>query len=495
MDAATSRVNEFTGQTLDWRRSVVLASILVAVPLLYWPATGSLLNLWVDGDLTTYTHGYLIAGVCLWLIVRARFGWSRDEQPWMQWQYTLGSIALLGTALLWQFCHRAGIQIGTQLLLLPLLWIAAALLMGRAAARALAFPIGFLVFAIPVWDFFNPLAHHTSVIATQLMLRITGIPAFFENNVVHIPEGTFEIADGCSGLHFLMVSMAVGALLGELRAESWRRRAAWLLGMIALAMVVNWIRVYTIILIGHFSDMQHYIVRESHYYYGWVLFAIALGAVFAIERRIPVLPMKPRESGTGSDGHLAPTAIAGVLACLVLPLVWGNLAASQGPQVAEREPVVPGWRVDALPDSKDWPLQPEADARSHSRVAAPGVALDWYRAAYRDQHVGKELGAFLSFTTGDDLLLESGIENFAGHDFGWLRFGNKAKQSLLWFEFRVDGRRFTSATRAQIWYSWRTLSTGRSTLSEVVAVRADCIPDCVSARRRFAQLAEDGGQL
>src|SRR5262249_20634373 len=139
-------------------------------------------------------------------------------------------------------------------------------------ARRAAFPLAFLYFALPLWDYLNPLVHAATVHAVRLMLRLVGVPAFFSGDTVSIPAGTFAIEDGCSGLHFVIVALAIAALVGEMRQDGWRLRVRWLATALVLAMITNWIRVFSIILLGHFTLMQNYIVRVSHYWYGWALF-------------------------------------------------------------------------------------------------------------------------------------------------------------------------------------------------------------------------------
>ena len=81
----------------------------------------------------------------------------------------------------------------------PLMWGAVLAFYGRNAARALFFPLGYLIFAIPVWDYLNPLAQWSSIFVVRFLLRVTGVPAYFDETTVHLPAGTFEIAHGCSG--------------------------------------------------------------------------------------------------------------------------------------------------------------------------------------------------------------------------------------------------------------------------------------------------------
>ncbi|HEX6397968.1 MAG TPA: exosortase A, partial [Steroidobacteraceae bacterium] len=254
--------------------------MLLAFLLLFWPGAVSLASLWTDSQTESYTHGFLIAAIAAWLL------WQRAPQfaPAMGatprgWRLA-GLLVLGGSALAWQFALRAGIQVAYLSLLPVLLAAGVALLLGPRALRAAAFPLGFLYFAMPVWDYVNPLLHWLTIHVVRIGLRLVGIPSFFSGDLVQIPAGMFEIQGGCSGLHYVIVGLAIAVLLGELRQDSWRERLRWIAVGGALAIFSNWVRVFSIIVMGHLTHMQSYLVRVSHYSYGWFVFMAALGAFF-----------------------------------------------------------------------------------------------------------------------------------------------------------------------------------------------------------------------
>src|SRR5690606_19531172 len=96
----------------------------------------------------------------------------------------------------------------------PLLLCAVALVFGKAAARALAWPIGFLYFALPQWWLLNGLLQRLTTAAVTLMIDLTGLPAYVEGNFIHVPEGVFEVASGCAGLNYVVVAAALAVFYG-----------------------------------------------------------------------------------------------------------------------------------------------------------------------------------------------------------------------------------------------------------------------------------------
>ena len=63
-------------------RAVVAMALVVLGFLLFWPTTASLIEQWEDTVRRTYTHGFLIVAITLWLLWRDRASWSQvDIRP------------------------------------------------------------------------------------------------------------------------------------------------------------------------------------------------------------------------------------------------------------------------------------------------------------------------------------------------------------------------------------------------------------------------------
>ncbi len=75
------------------------------------------------------------------------------------------------------------------------------------------------------------------------LIWISGLDAQVHGNFITIAWGTFEIAKGCSGLHFFEVGLAIAALWGELDEQTPAGRIKLMALMGAMAIVCNWIRV------------------------------------------------------------------------------------------------------------------------------------------------------------------------------------------------------------------------------------------------------------
>ena len=170
---------------------------------------------WTHPERRTYQHGFLIAAIALWLLFRERRRIAAAAGP--------PSLPLLaaaaGGSLLWTVAVSAGLQVIHFLLWPAILWAAAGAALGWRSARVMFRPFAFLYFALPIWDALMPMLQHATVVANRMLGAAFGVPMMIEGTYVHIPEGSFEIAGGCSGLNYLIVGLAVAALLGEITAS------------------------------------------------------------------------------------------------------------------------------------------------------------------------------------------------------------------------------------------------------------------------------------
>ena len=83
-----------------------------------------------------------------------------------------------------------------------------------------------------------------------------------QGQYIRLPGGSIEIARSCSGLHELIVGLALAALYGKLSDERWRRRLQWLALMGALSLMVNWVRIFTVVIAAYETHMRTSLVRH-----------------------------------------------------------------------------------------------------------------------------------------------------------------------------------------------------------------------------------------
>ena len=261
----------------------LVLALACLVALVYWPSTAVLLGQWSDFVNITYTHGWLVLAVCVALVVRraARHRCGTRGADAGGHVRTTGRKFRMAGVLSRQYPGPAHHDFSCTL------WLAVTAAFGARVGRLLAFPVVFFYFAVPSWSQLADPLQHLTVAVMRGFLAVTGPPALIDGPVVRIPNGAFVVEEGCSGLHFMIVGLAVAALHGYLQKDPWRTRVAQLALMAGLALLANWLRVYTVIEAGYLTDMHHYLVSVSHYWFGWGVFALALVAFFWLSTWLP----------------------------------------------------------------------------------------------------------------------------------------------------------------------------------------------------------------
>jgi hypothetical protein len=118
-----------------------------------------------------------------------------------------------------------------------------------------------------------------------------------------------------------------------------------------------------------------------------------------------------------------------------------------------------------------------------------------YTATYRRQAQGRELVGHESRVEGHDAgrlaaigtrlaVAEPAIEAMEAE----LRSAGGAR-SVLWWSYRIGDRDFSRGLPAQLWYGVASLWS--APVSAIVALRADCRPDCDAARIALGRFAAD----
>jgi len=262
----------------------VLAVFALVATALFWPAWQKLIQSWtLDGS--SYGHGPLVVVVCFWLATQA---WpkimhpSRANQGWRLWLLTLAG---LGVNCLLILSFAGSIEIATWCLLPLALYALAYCICPRQPTWHLFIPFGFLYFALPVWELTVPLLQPLAVMAVSLTVDLFNIPAYIQGFRVRIPSGEFVVEGGCSGTRYLLVTCALTSLWSYLEFTRLKQTLQLILIGILVSILGNWIRIFSVVLIGHATQMQSSLVHD-HEFFGWILFALTLIPVFWFATRL-----------------------------------------------------------------------------------------------------------------------------------------------------------------------------------------------------------------
>ncbi len=246
-----------------------LAIILVA----FWPSWLLLPEAWGNSD--TYSHGYIVAPIAIWLAWRQRRVLaSLPVEPNL-----LGLLILFGAIGLFSIGELSEVNVALFPAIVTMLPGLVLLCFGWRVTRALIFPLAFLYFMVPFGDFLVPPLMNATADATIAALRLSGIPVYREALHFSLPTGQWSIIEACSGLRYVIAAMVLSALFAHLNFRRlWKGALFVALGLL-VSVLANWARAYLIVMIGHLSHMR-YGTGSDHVVYGWIFFGLVMLGIF-----------------------------------------------------------------------------------------------------------------------------------------------------------------------------------------------------------------------
>lgn len=246
----------------------LLALLIIGFIYAYLPTAARLHEIWLNES--AYSHGYLILAVCIYLLYEQ---WPDLRANKISY-YRPALMGLLLTVLAWCFFYVIDNRTLQMLMLPAIIFHLVALLLGLPILRKSFFIITYLLFAIPIWQLLVPYLQQLAIYTVSFLLALTNLPATVSGEIITLPSGRFAIAEGCSGLRYLLVAMALSALYGYLNLTTLKARSALLVMSIIVSLIANWLRIFSLVLIGYYSEMNSRLV-DDHEDFGWVIFALS----------------------------------------------------------------------------------------------------------------------------------------------------------------------------------------------------------------------------
>jgi len=458
------------GRAAPRRALLLLIGATLLLPLLVYRDTAdSIVAIW--GRSETYAHGFVIVPITLWLAWRRR-ALLASMTPAPFWP---ALAALLGCGLVWLLAGLVEVQVARQYALVAMLPLTVLAMLGPRMTAQLAFPLAFLLLAVPAGDsLVEPLMRITADF-TVAALRASGIPVLPEGNNFTVPSGSWSVVEACSGLRYLVSSLTVGCLYAYLSYRSWWRRAVFILVAAVLPVLANGLRAYLIVMIAHLSDMR-LAVGFDHLIYGWVFFGLVMFLLFRIgslwrEDHLPP-PAAPAVAAPApvATGRFA-LAACGVALCLG---VWPGYAWHlQQSRVRTAPAGLDAFRAAApeAPPLSAWqPAFSRPAAQARHAYAQQGRALGLTLLYYRDQRPDSKL---ISSTNRLTAMVNSPWHS-AGTTLRHETLGAGRSLTLreetldgpegpllFWSWYWIDGRTTASDIAGKLLQAKQTLLTGR----------------------------------
>lgn len=261
---------------IDKRKFAVLLLVWAAV---FSPVVPAMVGTWLNHS--DNSHALLVPLISMYFVWIKREELGRIDISGS----AVGGLFLAGTLVVYLVSFVGGIAVFARLMivfsLLGLLWSC----MGWQVVRVLAFPLGFLVFMVPVPDsVLGMVSFPLQLLATKIaagVIQFCSIPVYREGNMLYFVHTQLEVAEACSGIRSIMSLTMLSVIFAHLSGNGWWRKALLIFSAIPIAMLANILRVSGTGILAHFFGDK--VARGFlHEFSGLAVFVFGLVLLFLV---------------------------------------------------------------------------------------------------------------------------------------------------------------------------------------------------------------------
>lgn len=253
-------------------KAVVPFCFLILLTFMYQSTAFDIINQWLNSN--TYSHGIFIIPMSVYL------AYLKKEQlstlPAQPFYPALILIFILSTALF--LARLSGISVLEHFFFVSLLPAFILFQYGIAISNCLKGPLLFLFFCIPFGDFLIPTLQQVTADLAVPLINLANIPVYRSGLYISIPTADFLVAEACSGIRFLISTITISVFYSLAYLSNIYKRTAFIILACALPILANAVRVFMIVFIAHYIDLES-ATGFDHLVYGWIFFSIVMFAL------------------------------------------------------------------------------------------------------------------------------------------------------------------------------------------------------------------------
>lgn len=483
-----------------WRATLIACVVIfLALLALFWATAQGMVHIWYRSE--TYTHGFLILPISLWLIWQKRAHLAAfTPQP------TAGFLVLMAGALLvWALARLTGVLVMEQFAFIAVLVSALAGVLGWQVSKFLAFPFLFLFFAVPMGeDLVPPMMEFTATFTVEA-LKLTGIPVYRDGLWFSLPSGNWSVVEACSGVRYLIASATLGVMYAYITYHTLWKRLLFIALSVIVPVLANGLRAYMIVMIGHLSGME-YATGVDHLIYGWIFFGVVMFILFWIgsfwqeDHEPPGFVAPPRTMSARSVGGKV-MLISLLVLVASASTVWGthraeNIEISMAGRLTAPDGT-DAWRQLAKPVV--WSAAHQPTPHKIEAGYTDGEAeVQLYVVLFPQQRQGNEainqqnqIAVDLVRATGlGRREVESVDEQFAvNRSRAVVSVEGRNREHLVWQWYRLAGRSLTNRYEGKAWEALARIYPGRSDGAWIAITTPLDEQDPDAAEQRLARFA------
>lgn len=196
-------------------------------------------------DRRWYLPAWIFAGLCFLIVANYKALIGHDQTP--SWILAIGAMSVFSAAI-----------VAT--------W-------GWRAFRICLFPILFIFVAVPlpqsIWGGISQTLQRFVAFTSVEILTLFGIPVIQHGNTLELETGKLAVADACSGIRSLQMSIMIGLLLGKLFLRTYFTRFLLVLVGMMIAIPGNLFRTIWLTVTAHFDGLEA--MQALHDPAGWIV--------------------------------------------------------------------------------------------------------------------------------------------------------------------------------------------------------------------------------
>ncbi|MEM8800089.1 MAG: exosortase A [Pseudomonadota bacterium] len=386
----------------EWRQAVISWFVVaIAAVALMWQTVETMVLTWWNS--ATFNHILLIPFIVGWLVWQRKDALKAAEvKPWLP-----ALLILVGAVMLWLLGRFADAMVVQHFAFVFLLQGLTISIFGIAVSRVLFFPLCYMIFLVPFGSSLIPPMQDFTAHFIVRVLQFQEIPVFLDGVFLMTPSGEFQVAEACSGVRFLIATIAVGVLFANLCFRSWTRRAIIVFLSAAIPIIANGIRAWGIVYIAYLTDNK-VATGVDHVVYGWGFFAFVLLAFIMIGMSFSDRPIDDPMVSNRIVGHWNGLGVRfGLGQPLIVALIgftfvvaapaYSNFVDARRPATYVTEltaPTLEGWTKVEENRLRWRPYYAGADAELVQRYRRGEETVTLYLGLYNYQRGGAELIAY-----------------------------------------------------------------------------------------------------
>lgn len=464
-EAAPSDAGAEAALRRQWHLSLgAIFIVWLGLLLLFFETGRSMVETWTSS--TLFGHCFLIPPVSAYLV------WTRRERL----SGLTPRVALLGLPLMallafgWLVGNVSGTQAVQQLALVSMLVVSVITILGWQVAWRIAFPLFFLFFTIPFGEFLIAPLQDVTAVFVVYMLQLVGIPVYLDGLFIHIPSGSFEVAEACAGVRFLISTIALGFIGANQLYRSIKRRIAFIALSFIIPVIANGFRAFGIVMLAHLSDFT-VAVGADHLTYGFIFLSFVTVLLLAIGFSFREAPPEDRRQANGQSllDRVPPRVLSPILAAVAVLVIAGS--ADAGRQLTEYQ-IAENTVVPMRPLVVQPPWERIDEPAPNWRPSFVGADMELFDSYRRDGQRGDEqrVDVYLAFYASQrqDAEVINSNNRFEDGKF-WDRAGSGKFDAVIEGETRdVNYVRMLAQRRGRVVWFWYWVD-GRFTASPYMA--------------------------